>query len=397
MGTVANRNHRGESGRLATQRSTDRANWFWALQDVSFSVQPGEVVGVIGSNGAGKSTLLKILARITEPTCGRARLVGRVSALLEVGTGFHPELTGRENVSINGAILGMSEQEIKRNFDGIVDFADMEDFIDTPVKRYSSGMRTRLAFAVAIHLDPDVLLVDEVLAVGDAEFQRKCLGKMEELAGNGRSVVFVSHRLSSVAQMCSRALWIDHGRIRQEGPSSDVIEAYLSTVTSSNGEVRWEEGVTSPHLKGLSLRAVRLINHCGQVAAAWLDSAPFDLEIEYELAHELAGLRWGFEIALQKGPAGCASLQPDADPSLGRAGIHRVRARIPGGLITPGQRRITVLADLPARNRSIPIGLPLAFDVEASAGDSRHRGLASMAADWTTLAPSSGPIGQEGA
>jgi ABC-type polysaccharide/polyol phosphate transport system ATPase subunit len=199
----------------------------WALRDVTFGVEEGEIVGVIGRNGAGKSTLLKILARITEPTTGVARMRGRVGALLEVGTGFHPELTGTENVYLNGAILGMTSSDIRRRFDEIVAFAGVEDFLDTPLKRYSSGMYLRLAFAVAAHLEPDIVVVDEVLAVGDSDFQRKCLGKMSEFGREGRTIVFVSHDLGAISRLCHRAYWIDHGVVQAEGPSAEIVEQYF--------------------------------------------------------------------------------------------------------------------------------------------------------------------------
>ncbi len=209
--------------------SADRREQFWALRDVSFEVGQGEVIGVIGRNGAGKSTLFKVLARITEPTSGRARLRGRVASLLEVGTGFHPELTGRENIFLNGAILGMSRAEIRRNFDAIVAFSEVEKFLDTPVKRYSSGMYVRLAFSVAAHLEPEILIVDEVLAVGDAAFQQKCLGKMRGIAETeGRTVLFVSHQMASVRQLCKRACLLDHGRVALIGTPDEAIARYLS-------------------------------------------------------------------------------------------------------------------------------------------------------------------------
>src|SRR6266403_2151288 len=200
---------------------------FWALKDVSFEVQRGEVVGIIGRNGAGKSTLLKILSRITEPTTGKVRIKGRVASLLEVGTGFHPKLTGRENIFLNGAILGMTKAEIKRKFDEIVAFAETEKFLDTPVKRYSSGMYVRLAFAVAAHLDPDILLVDEVLAVGDTAFQNKCIGKMEGVAREGRTVLFVSHDMAAIQALCTRCLLLIDGRLRLSSTTHDVTTHYL--------------------------------------------------------------------------------------------------------------------------------------------------------------------------
>jgi len=209
---------------------------FPALQDVSFEVKRGEVVGIIGRNGAGKSTLLKILSRITEPTEGGADLFGRVASLLEVGTGFHPDLTGRENIFLNGAILGMSKAEIRRKFDEIVAFAEVDRFIDTPVKRYSSGMHVRLAFAIAAHLEPEILVIDEVLAVGDAAFQQKCLGKMDQVASrDGRTVLFVSHNMGAVQSLCSRAVWIEAGVVEQDGPTARVIGSYLETMMTLEG------------------------------------------------------------------------------------------------------------------------------------------------------------------
>lgn len=211
-------------GRFETAGPTEE---FWALQDLDFEIQQGDAVGIIGRNGAGKSTLLKLLSRITEPTTGRIELNGRVASLLEVGTGFHPELTGRENIYLNGAILGMTRSEIRRKFDEIVEFAGVERFLDTPVKRYSSGMYVRLAFAVAAHLEPEVLVVDEVLAVGDAEFQKKCLGKMGQVAGEGRTVLFVSHNMAAVQALCTKGILLKHGRLAVQGPIAEVQEAYI--------------------------------------------------------------------------------------------------------------------------------------------------------------------------
>src|SRR5437899_2547027 len=204
---------------------------FWALNDVSLQVGEGEVLGLIGRNGAGKTTLLKILSRITRPTSGWAEIRGRVGSLLEVGTGFHPELTGRENTFLSGAILGMSKREISRKFDEIVSFAELEKFIDTPVKYYSSGMYVRLAFAVAAHLEPEILLVDEVLAVGDLEFQKKCLGRMSEVSKAGRTIVFISHQMGQIRRLCERVIWVDHGVIKQDGPALDVVSAYEGSFT----------------------------------------------------------------------------------------------------------------------------------------------------------------------
>jgi lipopolysaccharide transport system ATP-binding protein len=222
--------------RNGSAHGTDGSSHIWALKDVSFDVQPGEVVGIVGSNGAGKTTLLKILARVTQPTEGFADVHGRMGSLLEVGTGFHPELTGRENTFLSGAILGMSKAEIRRKFDEIVAFAEVEKFIDTPVKHYSVGMRMRLAFAVAAHLEPEILLVDEVLSVGDVQFQKKCLGKMGKVAEGGRTILFVSHQMNQIRRLCERVLWIDGGGLRSDGPAKLVVNQYeAASLTSAEG------------------------------------------------------------------------------------------------------------------------------------------------------------------
>lgn len=231
----------------------------WALEDVSFEIQRGEVVGIIGRNGAGKSTLLKVLSRITEPSAGRVTIQGRVASLLEVGTGFHPELTGRENIYLNGAILGMTRQEIKRKYDEIVAFAEVEKFLDTPVKRYSSGMYVRLAFAVAAHLEPEILLVDEVLAVGDYEFQKKCLGKMGEVAREGRTVLLVSHNMSSIMNLCETAILLNAGKVVTEARAAEVVQHYLATACSVGGEVVWHNPAEAPGNDFARLHAVRIL------------------------------------------------------------------------------------------------------------------------------------------
>ena len=215
--------------------NSERKKSFWALRDVSFEVEPGEIVGIIGRNGAGKSTLLKILARVTEPTAGRIELYGHANSLLEVGTGFHPELTGRENIFVNGAILGMKNAEIKRLFDEIVAFAEVENFLDTVVKRYSSGMYMRLAFSVAAHLNPDILIIDEVLSVGDAQFQKKCLGKVQDVARSGRTVLFVSHNMASVENLCSRGVVLEKGKVIYDGDKSDAISKYIESTSQNIG------------------------------------------------------------------------------------------------------------------------------------------------------------------
>ncbi|MBM2821654.1 MAG: rfbB2 [Thermoleophilia bacterium] len=240
-------------------RSPSGFEEIWALHDVSFEVDEGEVLGLIGRNGAGKSTLLRILTRITTPTDGRATIRGRVGSLLEVGTGFHPELTGRENVFLNGAVLGMKNREIVSKFSEIVEFAGVEQFIDTPVKRYSSGMSVRLAFAVAAHLEPEILLVDEVLAVGDAEFQRRCLGRMDDLSQTGRTVLFVSHNMQAVSQLCERTIWLEKGSIVRDGPSPDVVADYLQAGMGAGSHRTWSDPAQAPGDDLARLRSVRVV------------------------------------------------------------------------------------------------------------------------------------------
>ncbi|MGO8698108.1 MAG: ABC transporter ATP-binding protein [Limisphaerales bacterium] len=275
----------------------DRASHedFWALKDVSFEVKQGEVVGIIGRNGAGKSTLLKILSRITEPTEGRVRLRGRVASLLEVGTGFHPELTGRENIFLNGAILGMHRSEIKQKFDEIVAFAEVKKFLDTPVKRYSSGMYVRLAFAVAAHLEPEILIVDEVLAVGDAQFQKKCLGKMESASRSGRTVLFVSHNMATVVALCSRAVYLKLGCVVTDSSPSKVIDAYLVDEASKQGEVAWPDPLAAPGNDHVRLTAVRTLQE--GVVTSEVDMAK-SLEVQLQYRVFAGGRPYGPSIHL---------------------------------------------------------------------------------------------------
>jgi lipopolysaccharide transport system ATP-binding protein len=255
---------------------------FWALKDVSFEVKQGEVIGIIGRNGAGKSTLLKILSRITEPTTGRVAIKGRVASLLEVGTGFHPELTGRENIYLNGAILGMSKVEIKRKFDEIVAFAEVEKFLDTPVKRYSSGMYVRLAFAVAAHLEPEILVVDEVLAVGDAQFQKKCLGKMGNVATKeGRTVFFVSHNMTAVQRLCSNCIWLDRGCVVEIGETNQVTTHYLQKGAANRLEQIWNEPNTAPGNEQVRLHRASIISNNDSELDVITTNTNFQLEFVF--------------------------------------------------------------------------------------------------------------------
>ena len=273
----------------------------WALKGISFEVRPGEIVGIIGRNGAGKSTLLKLLSRITEPTAGRAELYGRVGSLLEVGTGFHPELTGRENVYLNGSILGMKRAEIGRKFDEIVAFAEIEKFLDTPVKRYSSGMYTRLAFAVAAHLEPEILLVDEVLSVGDAAFQKKCLGKMGDVAREGRTVLFVSHNLSSISVLCNRALYMASGNLIEDGPAAKVVESYMTKAVGGSPSVEWKSIESAPGNGAMRLRSVRVLDASGEVCGSFGMDEPVRVEVAYQLLQNGLETNVGYHLYNSKG------------------------------------------------------------------------------------------------
>jgi lipopolysaccharide transport system ATP-binding protein len=266
--------------RLRTGHVHEPRERIWALEDVSFEAPEGEVLGVIGPNGAGKSTLLKILSRITTPTAGRAEIRGRVGSLLEVGTGFHPELTGRENIYLNGSILGMRRSEITRAFDAIVDFSGVEKFIDTPVKRYSSGMYVRLAFSVAAHFEPEVMIVDEVLAVGDAEFQRRSMGRMESYGEEGRTVVFVSHNLRGILQLCDRAILLENGRVAADGPASDVVAQYEHLARGIGSEVAWGDG-TGPANDYVRLQSVRVVDEDGRSIGVADVRRPLGIELGF--------------------------------------------------------------------------------------------------------------------
>ena len=269
--------------RGSTNENGESDNTIWALNGVSFEIRQGEVVGIIGSNGAGKSTLLKILSRITQPTLGFAEIRGRVGSLLEVGTGFHSELSGRENIYLNGAILGMKRMEIVRKFDEIVAFAEVERFIDTPVKHYSSGMYLRLAFAVAAHLEPEILIVDEVLAVGDARFQKKCLDKMQDVGKQGRTVLFVSHNLDAVTRLCERVLLLADGKVEKDGSPHEVVSTYLTRGLSTSACCEWNDPPSMPQSQFARLRAVRVRNKEGRVSQTIDIRDPVAVEIEYEV------------------------------------------------------------------------------------------------------------------
>ena len=342
----------------------------WALRDVSFNVEQGEVVGVIGRNGAGKSTLLKILSRVTEPTGGRVELYGRVGSLLEVGTGFHPELTGRENIFLNGAILGMKRAEITRQFDEIVAFSEVEKFIDTPVKRYSSGMYMRLAFAVAAHLEPEILIVDEVLAVGDAAFQRKCLGKMGTVAREGRTVLFVSHNMTAMQGLCNRVVWLEAGRVAEDGRTERVISDYLKTSFSALVEQTWDDPASAPGGDIVRLRGARIRPEGGKPSDPINVRTPFLLEFEYWNLRPDTVLNMSVVLLNEEGVM-LFNTGPVNEPVWsGRpcpAGLFRSVCRVPGGLMNDGAVRVHLHV---VRDQSVVLSTHediLSFDVRDDA------------------------------
>lgn len=321
---------------------------FWALRDVDFDVAAGEVVGIIGRNGAGKSTLLKILARITEPTLGEVRIRGRVRPLLEVGTGFHPELTGRENILMNGAILGMRRAEILRRFDEIVAFAEVEQFVDTAVKHYSSGMYLRLAFAVAAHLEPEILIVDEILAVGDEAFQRKCLGKMGDVGEAGRTVLFVSHNLQAVNTLCTRTILLDRGRVAATGATADVVATYVASGREAAGceSKEWNELNGAPGNSRIRVRAVRVVPENVDPSRGIIMDTPLRIEIDYWNLVPDTAVDVDVELFTTEGQAVLethASDEPGWQPTLFSRGLFRSVCRIPGNLLNRGEYRLRVL------------------------------------------------------
>jgi lipopolysaccharide transport system ATP-binding protein len=319
----------GRSGRVAEDR------WFWALQDVSFEVEQGTVLGVIGPNGAGKTTLLKLLSRVTTPTVGYAEFRGRVGTLLEVGTGFHLELTGRENIKLNGAILGMSRKEISSRLDEIVSFAEVADFIDTPVKRYSSGMFMRLAFSVAAHLEPDILIVDEVLAVGDAAFQKKCLGKLGEVGAEGRTVVFVSHNMSAVSQLCNRAIVLDKGHILVEGETTSAIESYLTQFAGASAETRFEPDESS----AASIIRLTTSTADGHLTAQFGNDQAIILEAEFQVREKLKNARLWAWLYGADGTWLIGSTDDEANPSppaVREPGRYAARFAVPPHVLNEG-------------------------------------------------------------
>lgn len=323
-------------------KSEQSLNEIWALNGLSFEVNQGQLLGVIGRNGAGKSTLLKILSRVTEPTTGTIEIHGRVGSLLEVGTGFHPELTGRENIYLNGAILGMRRREIADKFDAIVDFSEVGQFIDTPVKRYSSGMYLRLAFAVAAHLEPEILVVDEVLAVGDAEFQRKCLGKMSDVAQQGRTVLFVSHNMSAILRLTQETIVLEKGKLLMRAPSPQAVDYYLSSGFSQLGERTWSADEIPSASAPFRPIALRVKNRQGKISDTLRSTEPITIEIEYSLSNAVTGLRVGVYLLSTRGELVFTSFDTDASElyeefATRAAGPYISRCTIPADLLNEGR------------------------------------------------------------
>ncbi len=358
---------------------------FWALKDVSFNVQEGEAIGIIGRNGAGKSTLLKILSQITPPTRGKITMRGRVASLLEVGTGFHPELTGRENIFLNGAILGMSRAEIRKKFCEIIAFAEIDKFLDTPVKRYSSGMYVRLAFAVAAHLEPEILVVDEVLAVGDAEFQKKCLGKMGDVAKTGRTVLFVSHNMQAIRLLCTRCVLLQDGNVTANGDPADVTSSYMGSDDNCTGEKNWPLA-TAPGDDTVRILSLKTMNSEGDVCSDFSSDKDVFVEMLLDVRSIDAALRVGFELLWQDGTVVFTSHHNDAVASEWPAlslGINRLSCKIPQGLLNKGKYSVAPRISLHCTRWIVHTQPSIQFNVYVAHGNNEF---------WVVSTPQPGVI-----
>jgi lipopolysaccharide transport system ATP-binding protein len=364
----------------------------WALRGVSFEVKQGEILGIIGRNGAGKSTLLKILSRVTVPTSGEARVKGRIASLLEVGTGFHPELTGRENVFLNGAILGMTKAEIRKKFDEIVDFAGVEPYMDTPVKRYSSGMYVRLAFAVAAHLETEILICDEVLAVGDAEFQKKCIGKMQDVSKRGRTILFVSHNMAAVNRLCSQCAFLDSGRLKLIGPTDEIIPHYLKGGKQTEGIRTWDQTENSqdPRLK---IHVLRIMAPDGTTTGHVDIRKPFTVEVEYQILETLPKLRIALGIVTPDGTVAFVTADsgdPSYETKQSTPGHYTTRCFFPGDLLNEGFYSLGFRAEIPLQKSLFFEESAIGFSVEQTGGVSsrypeKWPGVVCPRLRWQTL------------
>ena len=374
---------RGRHGR-------QRDGFIWALKDISLEIKPGEVVGFIGRNGAGKTTLLKILSRITEPTEGSAEIRGRVGSLLEVGTGFHAELTGRENIYLSGAILGMKRAEIRSKFDEMVAFAEVEKFIDTPVKRYSSGMFVRLAFAVAAHLEPEVLLVDEVLSVGDVKFQRKCLGKMKGVASEGRTVLFVSHNMGTISTLCERTVLLNDGRIEYTGPTRETVSRYLAGLTADAGMAKSWSFEEAPGGRNVKLKSVTITDSTGAARTHFSTTAAVYVWVEYWVLGDGVPINPGLWLFDEQNNWICAvgNYEETAKQQISAKGVYRSRCIIPGHLLNSGRHTLTVemaanLSDAEACVQHC-VGFETVDDQRIHSRYSRWSGIIKPRFDWKT-------------
>ncbi len=362
---------------------------FWALKDVSFEVRQGEIVGIIGQNGAGKSTLLKILSRITTPTSGRAEIFGRVGSLLEVGTGFHPELTGRENIYLSGAVIGMKKEEIRRHFDSIVDFAEIEKFLEVPVKRYSSGMYVRLAFAVAAHLEPEILLVDEVLSVGDAAFQKKCLAKIGDAAKGGRTVLFISHNMVAVNSLCERVIWVDSGQIVEDGPTAQIVTRYLARsekATDLTEEV-WDNINEAPGNDMVRIHRVSVRRQDGRPSDPLTMQTPFQVEVE--CWNLIDGSHLHITLHLYTSEGLVAFTTGGLNDHTLPAGLFRSICYFPGDLLNSGQHRFVVLVVKDTSNVIYSHESGVSFDIldmrqRQGTWYGREPGVVQPVLKWTT-------------
>ena len=368
---------------IENRKTLPSDNEIWALKNVTMEIAEGEVVGIIGSNGAGKSTLLKILSRITEPTIGRVTYEGRVGSLLEVGTGFHQELTGRENIYLNGAILGMTKAEINRKYDEIVSFSEIEKFLDTPVKRYSSGMYVRLAFAVAAHLEPEILVVDEVLAVGDAAFQKKCIGKMQDVSIGGRTVLFVSHNMTAVKELCNRAIWLDAGCLVNSGNTEAIVAQYLHEHARSMHEQVWPDPDTAPGNEKVRMRRASLAVEEG--SGPITIHTPVRIEIEYWNASPRTELLVSLYLYNLDGT--CV-FNSDSSPRVYPMGVIREVCHIPGNLLNDGTYRISIMIVRDRFHGIFRIDDLLVFDVQDAKREvhwyGKWDGVVRPGLDWTS-------------